>query len=334
MPGERAGRSMTSTQFSSGDFVADRRASYAEMLFGSGDRVAACDLMADAMAVAPGWIAGWFRLGEMREAIGELASAAEAWAEVLRLDPLDRLGASLKMGLIGAAHQIDAPPSAFVAALFDQYADKFDRSLVEKLEYRVPQLIAEALAAAGSSDFAHVVDLGCGTGLMGERLRRSASFLEGYDISPQMLKKAQAKGIYDRLALQDLQTLEPAGPIADLVVAADVFLYIGALERVIATAASMCRQGGLLAFSVERHTGPERLMLRPSRRYAHSEGYLRDLLAASGFRILSLEPASIRMDRGEAVEGLVVLARKGQDSPLATADAAVAALPAAVEALN
>ena len=323
---------MTSLQFSSGDLVADRRAEYAEMLLADGDAAAAAGLLADTLGLVPAWAAGWFRLGEMRETAGERAAAAEAFAEALRLDPADRLGASLKLGLLGAAHAIDAPPSAFVETLFDQYADRFDKALVERLAYRVPDLIAEALSAAGATRFAHVLDLGCGTGLMGERLRRCASFLDGVDISGGMLKKAEAKRIYDRLSRQDLQTFDPdafdagspgeaaaasatgpgarSGVPADLVVAADVFLYMGALDRIVATIATMLAQGGLFAFSVERHDGPEPLVLRPSRRYAHSEAPLRDLLASAGFTILSLDAHPIRMDRGEPIEGLIVVARK------------------------
>ena len=343
---------MTSMQFSSGDLTADRRADYAEMLFAGGEIAAAAGLMTDTLALVPAWAAGWYRLGEMREAAGEAAGAAEALAEALRLDPADRLGASLKLCLLGAAHAIDAPPSAFVETLFDQYAGRFDKALIERLAYRVPDLIAEALEVAGAKQFAHVVDLGCGTGLMGERLRHAASFLDGVDISAGMLKKAEAKRVYDRLSRQDLQTFDPAAfgqagrpggagagqvsPAAggslsavavDLVAAADVFLYLGALERIVAAVAAMLPDGGLFAFSVERHDGPEPMVLRPSRRYAHSEVPLRDLLAAAGFTVVSLAAHPIRMDRGEPVEGLIVVARKGRADALATSVGEDAALP-------
>ncbi len=301
---------MTPISLSSGDLIADRRAQYAEMLFDGGDPTAAADLMREAVALAPQWIAGWFRLGEFCEASGDLQRAAEAWTEVLRLDPLDRLGASLKLSLIGAAHGIDAPPSAFVEALFDQYADRFDVSLVEKLAYRVPELILQALASSGRSRHAYLIDLGCGTGLMGERLRGAASFVEGYDISGQMLKKAEAKGCYDRLYQQDLQTIVLPDAVADLVVAADVLLYLGALERIFAAVASALRPDGLFAFSVERHEGPEPMVLRPSRRYAHCEAHVRELLARSGFAVLSIETHVIRHDRGEPIEGLIVVAQR------------------------
>jgi predicted TPR repeat methyltransferase len=293
----------------SGDLLADRRADYAEMLFASGDYAAAAELMLAALELAPGWAMGWFRLGEMQEAAGALGEAAEAWRMALKLDTADRTGATLKLELIGAAPSSSAPPSLFVESLFDQYAGTFDTSLVEKLGYRVPELMDQAIRAQRDC-FDRAVDLGCGTGLMGVRLRPLAAFLEGCDISGAMLRKAETRGVYDRLAKADLQTLELEAACADLVTAADVFMYLGALDGIFAKVVSSLRAGGIFAFSVERHAGPEDFVLRPSRRYAHSEQYLRRLLAESHLAIASFDKADIRMDRGEAIEGLIVVASR------------------------
>lgn len=300
---------MLSFQLSSGDILADRRADYAEMLFESGDFAAAAELIAAALELAPDWVAGWFRLGEMQEAAGKTAEASEAWRTVLRLDPSDRMGAALKLALIGVM-ATPAPPAAFVETLFDQYADRFEASLVGKLGYRVPELLAQALAQTGRESFAHALDLGCGTGLMGERLRRIASYLEGVDISGEMLKKASAKRIYDRLIKADLQGFEHAGPRPDLVVAADVLIYLDALDDLFARVAAMLPAGGLFAFSVEKHEGPQLRRLRPSRRYAHSKGYILELLDQHGFAVSSLSTAVIRCDQGESLEGLIVVAER------------------------
>ena len=301
---------MNPQQNTSGDLLADRRHDYAEMLFASGDHAAAAGLMLDALELAPGWALGWFRMGEMHEAAGALDQAAEAWRMAKKLDPDDRAGAALKLELIGRAPVSDAPPGAFVEALFDQYAPTFDKALVERLEYRVPQLLFEAIGGTGQARFAHAVDLGCGTGLMGERLRPLVGSLEGCDISVGMLKKAEAKGVYDRLFKADLQSLAlPAGE-ADLVMAADVFMYVGALDRIISVVAAGLSADGLFAFSVEKHDGAEDFVLRPSRRYAHSEPYLRRLLSANGFSPPSIEAETIRQDRGAGIEGLIVVARK------------------------
>jgi predicted TPR repeat methyltransferase len=161
-----------------------------------------------------------------------------------------------------------------------------------------------------------MLDLGCGTGLMGERLARTASFLEGVDISANMLKRAEAKQIYGRLVKADLNLLEfPAG--VDLFTVADVFIYGGAMDAIVPRIAAALPAGGLFAFSVEHHPGPEDFVLRSSRRYAHSEAYLRRLLAGSGFEIVSLELATIRLDRGEPVAGLIVVGRRVLTLPLA-----------------
>ena len=64
-------------------------------------------------------------MGEMHEAAGAIDQAAQAWRMALKLDPDDHAGAALKLELIGRAPASDAPPAAFVEALFDQYAAEF-----------------------------------------------------------------------------------------------------------------------------------------------------------------------------------------------------------------
>ncbi|MCT7374482.1 class I SAM-dependent DNA methyltransferase [Chelativorans salis] len=312
--------------FASGNLLADRRAGYAQMLFSAGDFRAAAELMGEALSLAPEWAAGHFRHGEILAEAGDLTAATEAWRTALRLDHTDRLGAALKLELHGALPGLEAAPSAFVETLFDQYAGTFDEALVERLAYRVPELIWEALKRLGRERFAHAIDLGCGTGLMGERLRVLASFLEGMDISAEMLKRAEDKRIYDRLARRDLLTLSALPTGADLVTAADVFMYVGALQRIFETVAGNLQPGGVFAFSVESHAGAEEMVLRPSRRYAHAPAHVRALLAGAGFDIASFEIATIRIDRDEPVEGLIVVAVRRD------AAAEVGEIVAAVEA--
>lgn len=294
---------------SSGDILADRRADYAEMLFGSGEAAPAAELMLGALELAPGWAMGWFRLGEFHEAAGAQEQAAQAWRVAQKLDPQDRAGAGLKLAIAGATPAIANPPSAFVEALFDQYAEKFDHALVETLSYRVPEFLAEAIAAQGRNNFRLAVDLGCGTGLMGKRLRPIAGALVGYDISAEMLRKARAKRVYDRLEKADLQSFAYDGDKADLVTAADVFMYVGALEGIVKTVAGMLAPDGLFAFSVEKLAGDGDFALQPSRRYAHTEAYLRQVLEGTGLAVVSLEEKIIRQDRNEPVTGLIVTAR-------------------------
>jgi predicted TPR repeat methyltransferase len=294
---------------SSGDFIADRRADYAEMLFASGEAGAAAETMHHALELAPSWAMGWFRLGEFHEAAGAADAAAEAWRTVQRLDPPDHPGAALKLELAGHAPAADTTSGAFVETLFDRYAETFDAVLVRKLSYSAPELMARALLAQ-RDNFGLAVDLGCGTGLMGEHLRSCCRRLEGVDISAAMLRKARERKLYDRLVKADLQSWSHDGEPADLVTAADVFVYVGALDRLMNKVAGILAAGGLFAFSVERLPGEDGFALQATRRYAHSPAYVTSCLVESGLSLLSLETGIIRQDRGAAVEGLIVVAMR------------------------
>jgi predicted TPR repeat methyltransferase len=296
---------------SSGDPAADRRVDFALMLFADGDYPAATDTLLAALEIAPAWALGWYQLGEFHEAAGDMAAAITAWRTALALDPADHSGASLKLALAESRGGAPTPPSAFVEMLFDQYAPKFDRTLVDVLGYRVPELLKSAIRAARPGRFALALDLGCGTGLMGERLRPFCDRLEGFDISAEMLRKARAKGVYDRLGKADLQAFSYDGPKAELVTAADVFMYVGALGGVVKTIAGLLGESGLFAFSVERLDATDGFALQPSRRYAHTEDYVSWVLGEAGLTVMSLEKSVIRQDRNEPVSGLIVVARRG-----------------------
>jgi predicted TPR repeat methyltransferase len=300
---------MTPHDFSSGDLIADRRADYALALAEAGDLPAALDLMQQALDLAPRWAAGWFRLGEWQEATGDADAARDSWRKALEIDPVDHLGAGLRLDLARSVPMAEAMPAAFVETLFDQYATRFETSLVDQLGYQGPAQIVEALLLAGRTRFERVLDLGCGTGLMGQAIRPHAGWLEGYDISARMLAQASAKCIYDALHKRDLSRLDLTDESFDLILAADVFIYIGALEQIVGWAAASLTPGGVLAFTLEElpEDGGD-LRLRPSRRYAHSAGYVARLLDQAGFGTPQFSRATLRMDAGQPVAGLTVLA--------------------------
>lgn len=89
-----------------------------------------------------------------------------------------------------------------------------------------------------------------------------------------------------------------------------MFIYVGALDSLVRTVAGILAGNGLFAFSVETLIGSDGFALQLSRRYAHSEIYVRRVLATNGFSILSLDSTTIRHDRREPVEGLAVTAEK------------------------
>ncbi|EHS49288.1 Methyltransferase type 12 [Rhizobium sp. PDO1-076] len=309
---------MHPTQFSSGDVIADRRADYARMLAESGDPAAAVELMEQALELAPVWPAGLVRLADYAEKSGLPDKAITALRAALSLDPEDIFGAQLKLALLGAEKMPDTPPSRYVEALFDDYADRFDTALVERLDYSVPGKLAALVASRPRAEpFACVVDLGCGTGLFGAEIRQHVTRLEGFDLSANMLARAQEKNLYDLLARADLSLdPEPSGLLAgglashraDLVSAADVLMYLGDLANAFALAANLSQPGALFAFSVEDAATDEGFALQPSLRYAHSEAHVRQRLAENGFEVVKLERTTIRMDGGKPVFGILFLA--------------------------
>ncbi|KQT54364.1 hypothetical protein ASG43_01785 [Aureimonas sp. Leaf454] len=297
----------------SGDPLADRRADYAKGLAAQGNSAAAADLMRQALDLAPFWIAGWTTLGTYHLDAGSPDAAADAFAHALALDPADGTGAALRLAAMGRAPAPATAPPAFVKGLFDQYAGRFDTALVDGLAYEAPDRLSDAiLAVAGSaSTFDAALDLGCGTGLMGERLRPRCDRLEGLDLSPEMLSRARGKGLYDALEEADILALDPARGRYDLVAAADVLNYVGDLRPVIATVAVLLSAGGLFAFTLEAFEGPEPYRLGEALRYAHHAPAMEALLVEAGLILRRRTDVVLRRDRGAPVAGHVVVAAKG-----------------------
>ena len=310
---------LTKTFHSSGDAIADRRAGYARLLAEGGDFVAAADLISQALDLTPEWVAGWDLLGGYHDKAGNLSGAISAWRHLEALDDDGTFGAKLKLAVHGAGAADAGTAISYVEALFDQYAPKFESALVDKLGYRVPallnDLLVQVMAETCVLHFTRALDLGCGTGLMGERLRNKVTVLEGIDLSAAMIAETGRKGLYDRLEKAELvQFLQRQPGEVDLVTAADVFIYCGALPPVLAAVVPVIRPGGFLTFSLEAHDGEEAVFLRPSLRYAHGMEAARQAVAKAGLEILRFETAVLRQDRGAPIEGLLIVARKPEQA--------------------
>lgn len=271
--------------------------------------------MEQALDMAPDWAAGWDLAGAYHEKAGNIAAAIAAWRRLEALDDEGVFGARLKLAAHGAGPAGEGTAVGYVEALFDQYAPQFEAMLVGKLAYRVPEmldaLVSEEMARLGIAGFAKALDLGCGTGLMGEKLRGRAAYLEGVDISAAMIAETARKGIYDSLQKAELvAALNARRADADLMTAADVLIYCGALQPVLAALVPALKPGGLVAFSLEAHEGDEPLFLRPSLRYAHGIAATRDALVVAGLEVLRFETAMLRFDRGAPITGILVVARR------------------------
>ncbi len=308
--------SSTSSVRSSGDFRADRRYEYARAAFDERDFEAAADLARQVLELAPDFAAAHAMLGRSLAEMGSREEAVSALRQALALEPEDALGVRLDLAKLGALSPDEAITHTYVRALFDEYAPKFDRHLTRSLAYRGPELIADALRRACSKQirdyrFGLTLDLGCGTGLMGQALEGLCSAIEGVDLSPRMLEKAHKTGLYDALHEGELVAFLSgrATAEADLLVAADVFVYMAALDAVFREAHRVLSREGLFAFTVQAHEG-EGFVLGEDARYAHSESYLRGLAETSGFTVVIFERVSTREDRGVPVPGLLGVMRR------------------------
>jgi len=302
-----------SAHASSGDLLADRRYAWAMGAFAEQDFEAAADLLRQTIEAAPNWAPAHAMLGDALAKMGANADAAEAYMQAAALDPAGVLGAGLKRAALGADSAPASAPAAYVRALFDEYAPRFEAHLREKLAYRGPEILMEALARACAAQgralrFARALDLGCGSGLMAHPLRACSDHIAGVDLSPAMVELSRRSGLYDRAETGDVEAFLAQEPPAscDLVIAADVFVYIGDLAPVFAAAARALSAGGLFAFTVQKGAGAE-WALGADLRYAHTRGYLQRLAAENGFQATLIEDASTRRDAGADVPGLVAV---------------------------
>ncbi|MFN9448214.1 MAG: methyltransferase [Rubrivivax sp.] len=295
----------------------------------------------------------WLLAGQMRQSLGQLDSALQHYQQAQALDPrLPRLPAVLGQALALSGQRAQAravwsdavaaglepelnryllaghggdgnhptpgqSPVDYVRALFDPYAEGFEQHLVQTLQYQGHTAVVDAALAAAQANappLDHVLDLGCGTGLCGRALRRHARYIEGIDLSPTMVDAARASGAYDAVRQGDIvKLLQQTARQADLVVAADVFIYIGALEPVFDALRQAVAPGALVAFSVETFTAEEHAAhpagwcLRPSLRYAHAEAYLAALCRHQGWQWRAWQPVALRLEQGQPLAGAVVV---------------------------
>lgn len=300
---------------SSGDLMADRRFEFARDLQLKGDLPAAADLLEQALELAPNFTSAWFTLGEIRSQLGERDKAIAAFRESRRSDPDDQHGAGLHLIRLGDG-QLSEMPKAYVQALFDQYAPRFEDVLINDLGYRAPSLIFKAVLAARVAAkkpalFKRAIDLGCGTGLAAAAFARQVDQFVGIDLSPGMIKEARATGLYAELEVANMidGLRGKSNASANLVVAADAFVYLSDLTPVLTEAGRVLVSGGVLAFTLETHDGSG-IVLGEGLRYAHSAEYVRGAIAKAGLKLLTLQPASPRNENNEPVRGLVVVAEK------------------------
>jgi len=199
--------------------------------------------------------------------------------------------------------------AGYVRHLFDQFSADYDTRMLGALSYRAPAILTALadLVIPGANDLC-ILDLGCGTGLSGAAFKPRAARLTGIDLSPAMIEKARARGLYDALAVGDIES-GLGHDLFDLAIAADTLVYLGDLEASFAAVAAALKPGGHFLFTVEAKGGGG-FELGPKRRWRHSTDYLTSLAAAHGLVVAGLLDCVPRHEAQTPVNGYAVALAK------------------------
>lgn len=197
-------------------------------------------------------------------------------------------------------HKTDENESEYNRLLFDNFAETYEKTL-QNINYRVVDKITELYAPFKEK----ILDLGCGTGLLGIKIKNTDNRIFGVDISPKMLNIAAEKKVYTELINQDiLKYLQNTRPVFDCVVAADVFCYFGDLSEII-KAVYPTR----LIFSVEKNESEEDFILQANGRYRHNPEYIRQILQKAGYKNIKADSEILRQENGKDVSGVIFEAK-------------------------
>ena len=265
----------------------------------------------------------YYNLGNTYETLGKTQLAIDCYQRAihlsdydLRLNPSDkkayaRQQSSLHLlnSLVGVTTK--TAPKCYIKNLFDDFAQTFDHQLANVLDYKIPELLKNALLTQQGKNllFNMAIDLGCGTGLSGQMFRPICKRLVGIDLSPKMIAKAREKKIYDIIENIEINDyLEQNSEKYDLLIAADVLIYIGDLGRLFSNVAAVSRPGAIFLFSIELVLDGDYVLER-SGRYAHSNSYIRQLAISNKFEISRIENIVLRKEKNKDVEGQLFLFR-------------------------
>jgi predicted TPR repeat methyltransferase len=283
------------------------------------DFAAACRWAEDARRAGVADPCTFGMLGHALSSLERHAEAGEAYGEALKLGPDDPYVRHL-VASAGILPSAPRAPVEYVRAVFDGYAERFEPHLIS-LGYRIPGLIRAKLAqhptiAAGEC-LGPALDLGCGTGFVAVAISDlSIAPLVGVDASPHMLQAAAAKQLYAELHEGDLLNFLSGDTRRwRLVVAADVLVYFGALEQVLAAVHRRLEPGGWFVLSLEELVadhegnvpGDGGWALQRQGRYVHSFPYVRAVAGGAGLSVRALEHQTIRSEANAPVGGMLAV---------------------------
>ncbi|HEY3181022.1 MAG TPA: tetratricopeptide repeat protein [Casimicrobiaceae bacterium] len=259
-----------------------------------------------AIELAPDLELPHLNLGRLLEQQGKMHDAAEVYKRAIARGLDAEMFGHYLAAVSGRITR--RAPDRLIRDTFDNFAPTFD-TLLRTLGYDAPRQLA-AMLQSRTTAMLDILDLGCGTGQCGVAVAKQKRHLVGVDLSEKMLVRARAHGVYDELHVGEVHAWlrEAATGRFDAVTAADVLIYIGALEELFREVARVLRDGGWFVFSTEESEAADYTLL-PTARYAHSKAYI-SRLAETAFAIIEANAVVIRTEFGAPVEGRLYLLQK------------------------
>lgn len=259
-----------------------------------------------AIELVPDFSQPYINLGRLCEILGHREEAAQCYRKAIAAN----VEPATFRHFLNAAEGVNTgrAPAEYARTVFDNFAEHFDHRLVDGLGYRIPQILCERVIAMCGPRKLRVLDLGCGTGLCGTHLQDICAQLVGVDVSPAMLAKAAGHKLYDALVEKDIAEYLLAAPAVafDVVLAADVFVYIGDLAQVFVEVSRVLATDGVFAFSIESIADERDFWLQPNGRYVQSAGFVRRLAVQNGLAEIASFAETIRT----GAPGLIFFLRK------------------------
>ena len=206
--------------------------------------------------------------------------------------------------------QVKTTPIEYIENVFDGYSKNFDNHLINKLDYKLPNLINKKIKEnINKEKFTSTLDMGCGTGLCGEFLKDVSKKITGIDISSKMLNQAEQKNIYNALIKSDfINFLDETNNKYDLFIASDVFIYTGNIDETFRLVKRKSKLEAFFIFSIELCEGKKYKFLETGR-FAHSDYYIKKKCEDNLFQILDSEIIDIRKQNDEWIKGKLYIVR-------------------------
>ena len=274
-----------------------------------GDYIAAIGSFKKAITLKTDYIDAFHNMGVVYQGQGKLDKALQCYRQALKFSP-DNQRSEIHFEQAGhllaalTGNTTKSAPKSYIENLFDKYADTFDQSLVQKLEYCGPRVIFEMVREnSPTGSFGSILDLGCGTGLVGVEFRSFCNRIEGIDLSKSMINQAKKRNLYDKLTKVELKEyLLSADLNFDYFIATDVFIYVGDLLELFRIIKSKNKKPGRIAFTTE-HTLKDGFQLEKSARYSHSSSYIENISKRLGYNSIDSSLFHLRKDREEFLIG-------------------------------